>query len=88
MADLDWSRCDAVESVPGKVSGAWVFKDTRMPVQAVFENLMSGASPAEVMEWYGVTEAQMKAVLQFVSDSLEDAPGMSWKSERMHAHSV
>ena len=36
---LDWSQCPAVESIPGKVSGAWVFKDTRMPVSIVFENL-------------------------------------------------
>ncbi len=36
MATLDWSRCTAVESIPGKVSGAWVFKDTRMPVSTVF----------------------------------------------------
>jgi uncharacterized protein (DUF433 family) len=43
MAALDWSQCPAVESIPGKVSGAWVFKDTRMPVSIVFENLESGA---------------------------------------------
>lgn len=42
MSALDWSQCPAVESVPGKVSGAWVFKDTRMPVSAVFENLQDG----------------------------------------------
>ena len=39
MANLDWSQCPAVESVPGKVSGAWVLKGTRMPVSAIFENL-------------------------------------------------
>ena len=38
MANLDWSQCPAVESIPGKVSGAWVFRGTRMPVQTVFEN--------------------------------------------------
>ncbi|MGA2672737.1 MAG: DUF433 domain-containing protein [Terracidiphilus sp.] len=43
MANLDWSQCDAVESVPGKVSGAWVFKGTRMPVSAIFENIAAGA---------------------------------------------
>ena len=42
MATLDWSQCPAVESVPGKVSGAWVFKGTRMPVQTVFLNLEAG----------------------------------------------
>src|SRR5207248_7896307 len=39
MASLDWSQCSAVESIPGKVSGAWVLKGTRMPVSAIFENL-------------------------------------------------
>ena len=42
MAILDWSKCPAVESVPGRLSGAWVFRDTRMPVSAVFENLEAG----------------------------------------------
>ena len=51
MAILDWSQCPAVESVPGKVSGAWVFKDTRMPVSIVFENLQAGATIEEIMEW-------------------------------------
>ena len=40
----DWSKCPAVESVPGKVSGAWVFKDTRLPVSALFGNLAEGAT--------------------------------------------
>ncbi len=44
MANLDWSQCAAVESIPGRLSGAWVFRDTRMPVSAVFENLGAGAS--------------------------------------------
>ncbi|MBV8903483.1 MAG: DUF433 domain-containing protein [Acidobacteriia bacterium] len=52
MATLDWSQCPAVESIPGKVSGAWVFKDTRMPVSTVFENLESGATIDEIMEWF------------------------------------
>ena len=49
MASLDWSQCPAVESIPGKVSGAWVFKDTRMPVSIVFENLEAGATIDEIM---------------------------------------
>jgi len=53
MAPLDWSQCPAVESIPGKRSGAWVFKDTRMPVSTVFENLESGASMEE--SWSGST---------------------------------
>jgi len=54
---LDWSKCQAVESVPGKVSGAWVFRGTRMPVAAVFENLEDGLSIEEIMEQYDVTRA-------------------------------
>ena len=52
MANLDWSQCQcpAVESIPGKVSGAWVLKGTRMPVAAVFENLDAGASLDDIME--------------------------------------
>jgi uncharacterized protein (DUF433 family) len=53
MAILDWSQCSAVESIPGKVSGAWVFKDTRMPVALVFENLEAGATIDEI--WTGFT---------------------------------
>jgi uncharacterized protein (DUF433 family) len=71
MAALDWSQCPAVESVPGKVSGAWVFKDTRMPVSTVFENLESGASIEEIMEWFDVTREQIVAVLDFAARSLQ-----------------
>jgi hypothetical protein len=52
MATLDWSQCPAVESVPGKVSGAWVLKGTRMPVSAIFENLQAGASIDNIRHWY------------------------------------
>jgi uncharacterized protein (DUF433 family) len=50
MATLDWSQCAAVESIPGKVSGAWLFKGTRAPVSVVFDNLAAGASIAEIMD--------------------------------------
>ena len=73
MAVIDWSQCPAVESVPGKVSGAWVFRGTRMPVATVFENLEAGASVAEIMEWFDVTREQVVAVLEFAARSL-DAP--------------
>jgi uncharacterized protein (DUF433 family) len=52
MAALDSSQCAAVESIPGKVSGARVFNNTRMPVSIVFENLESGATADEIMEWF------------------------------------
>ena len=69
MANLDWSQCPAVESIPGKVSGAWVFKDTRMPVATVFENLGAGLTVEEVMEEFSVTREQINAVLHFAAKS-------------------
>lgn len=54
MAQIDWSQCLAVESIPGKVSGACVFTDTRMPVSIVFENLEAGATVAEIAEWFEI----------------------------------
>ncbi|MGP0076159.1 MAG: DUF433 domain-containing protein [Bryobacteraceae bacterium] len=71
MAMLDWSECPAVESVPGKVSGAWVFRGTRMPVAAVFENLEDGMTIDELVELYdGLTREQVQAVLEFAARSL------------------
>lgn len=72
MAALDWSQCPAVESVPGKVSGAWVFKNTRTPVSTVFENLQD-MTVEELMEEFGVTREQVQAVLQFAAQSAEGA---------------
>ena len=75
-AALDWSRCPIVESVPGKVSGAWVFKNTRMPVSVVFQNLEAGATIAEIVEWFDVTAEDVKTVIEFAARSLEaPAPG-------------
>jgi uncharacterized protein (DUF433 family) len=74
MAALDWSECSAVESIPGKVSGAWVFKDTRMPVSLVFENLEAGAKVDEIMEWFHLTRDQIVAVLEFAARSLDRPP--------------
>jgi uncharacterized protein (DUF433 family) len=72
MAALDWSQCPAVESVPGKVSGAWVFRGTRMPVAAVFENLQDGMSIDEIVRLYdGLTREQVQSVLEFAGRSLE-----------------
>ena len=73
MAVLDWSECAAVESVPGKVGGAWVFKATRTPVAIVFDNLEDGMTIDEVVEQFPVTREQIKAVLEFAARSL-DAP--------------
>ena len=73
MASLDWSKCHAVESVPGKVSGEWVFRDTRLPVATVIENL-EDLSIEEVMEQFDVTREQIAAVLEFVARSLRTSP--------------
>ena len=69
MASLDWSQCPAVESIPGKVSGAWVFKGTRLPVATVIENL-EDLSIDEIIEQFDVTREQVAAVLAFVAQSL------------------
>src|SRR5580658_7871168 len=74
MATLDWSQCPAVESVPGRRSGAWVFKDTRMPVASVFENLEAGSDIDEIIEQFHVTPEQIKAVLEFAARSLDAPP--------------
>ena len=71
MPVLDWSQCPAVESIPGKVSGAWVFRNTRMPVSIVFDNLEVGATVDEIVEWFDVTPEQVKAVIEFAARSLE-----------------
>jgi uncharacterized protein (DUF433 family) len=75
MANLDWSQCPVVESVPGKVNGAWVLKGTRMPVSAIFENIESGASIDDIMQWYeGLDREQVKAVIEFAVRSLDRLP--------------
>lgn len=68
---LDWSQCSAVESIPGKVSGAWVFKDTRMPVSIVFENLEAGVTIEEIRDWFHLTRQQIVSVLEFAARSLD-----------------
>jgi uncharacterized protein (DUF433 family) len=68
---LDWSQCEAVESVPGKMSGARVFRDTRLPLAAVFENLEDGLTIDHLIQLYdGLTREQVQAVLEFAARSL------------------
>ena len=69
MAPLDWSQCPAVESIPGKVSGAWVFRGTRLSVATVIENL-GDLSIDEVIDQFDVTREQVTAILEFVAESL------------------
>jgi uncharacterized protein (DUF433 family) len=71
---LDWSQCPAVERIPGKVGGAWLFTGTRVPVKALFENLEGGATVSEFIEWFpGVTLEQVEAVLEHAQRSLIEA---------------
>ena len=86
MATLDWSKCPAVESIPGKVSCAWVFRDTRLPVATVIENL-EDLSVEEVMEQFDVTREQITSVLDFVAQSL-NAPVPGQPSAPGDAHSL
>jgi uncharacterized protein (DUF433 family) len=86
MASLDWSQCAAVESIPGRVSGAWVFRDTRLPVATVIENL-EDLSVEEVMEQFDVTREQIAAVLEFVAQSLK-ASSLAQVSVPVNAHSL
>ncbi len=68
---LDWNQCPAVERIHGKVSGAWVFRATRVPMKALFENLEDGASVDEFLEWFpGVSHEQAVNVLEFAEKSL------------------
>jgi uncharacterized protein (DUF433 family) len=71
MLGLDWSQCAAIESVPGKMSGAWVFRGTRMPVATVFENLEAGGTIDEILEWFDISREQINAVLDFAARSLQ-----------------
>lgn len=84
MATLDWSQCPAVESIPGKVSGAWVFRGTRLPVATVIENL-EDLSVDEVMEQFDVSREQITAVLDFVAESLK-GPTAETLSSPVDAH--
>jgi len=71
---IDWSSCPAVERDPERVSGAWLFRGTRVPVTALFQNLEDGVQLAEFLELFpGVTLDQARAVLEHASQSLEVA---------------
>jgi uncharacterized protein (DUF433 family) len=66
-----WEQIDAVERDPSKVSGVWVFRGTRVPISALFENLRDGATIEEFLEWFpGVERAQVEAVLDYEIEML------------------
>ena len=67
---IDWSTCHAVERDPERVSGAWVFRGTRVPIAALFENLEDEAFVSQFVEWFpGVTLEQVRAVLEYAARS-------------------
>lgn len=71
LSMLDWSQCSAVERTVGKVSGAWLFKGTRVPVKALFENIEGGATVDNFLEWFpGVSREQVEAILDHAERSL------------------
>jgi uncharacterized protein (DUF433 family) len=71
---IDWSSCPAVERSPDRVSGAWLFKGTRVPVTALFQNLEDGAQLADFVKWFpGVSSEQARLVLEHAMHSLEAA---------------
>ncbi len=71
---MNWEQCGAIDRDPATVSGAWVFHGSRVPVQALFENLDDGATIDEFLQWFpGVTRAQVEDVLRFTSCSLASA---------------
>lgn len=75
MPALDWSQCPVVESIPGKVSGAWVLRGTRMPVSVIFENLAAGANIDDILQWFeGLDRGQVEAVIEFAARSLDVIP--------------
>jgi uncharacterized protein (DUF433 family) len=71
---IDWTTCTAVERDPDRISGNWVFRGTRVPVKALFENLEDGAQVADFVAWFpGVTMEQVRAVLEHAVQSLKVA---------------
>jgi len=71
---IDWAQCTAVESIPGKVSGAWVLKGTRTPVKVLFEGLEAGMSIEDVIEQFPVTREQIDRLMAFVARTLDRDP--------------
>ncbi len=71
---IDWNKCPEVEQNSDRVSGVWLFRGTRVPVKALFENLEDGAGVDDFLEWFpGITRQQVRAVLEYASAGLEVA---------------
>jgi uncharacterized protein (DUF433 family) len=70
LSMIDWSSCPAVERDPARMSGAWVFRGTRVPIAALFENLEDDASVHQFLEWFpGVSLEQARSVLEHAARS-------------------
>ena len=70
---MDWENCPGVESVPGKVSGNWVFTGTRLPLYVLFDNLAGGANIYDFVEWFdGADESEARAVLEYIAKDLRE----------------
>lgn len=68
---IDCTQCPTVERNPDRVSGAWIFKGTRVPVRALFENLQGGSRVEDFLQWFpGVSREQVNAVLRYAEESL------------------
>jgi uncharacterized protein (DUF433 family) len=87
MPTLDWAKCSAVESVPGRLNDAWVFRNTRMPVSAVFENLEAGVTIDEIVEQFDISHEEINEVLEFAARGL-DAPDPAPAGSALDAHSL
>ena len=87
VGGLDWSQCPTVESVPGRLNGAWVFRDTRMPVSAVFQNLEAGATVDEITEWFDISKELVIEILEFATRSVS-VPGPVQTAPVHDAHPV
>lgn len=73
---IDWSQCPVVESNPERVHGAWVFRNSRLPISIVFECLAKGATIEAIIEWYGgITREQIEQVV--ACDAAQTAPRLS-----------
>jgi uncharacterized protein (DUF433 family) len=87
-ATPDWSQCPAVESVPDRRSGAWVFKDTRTRVTTIFENLEAGSDIEKIIEQFHVTREQVQAVLEFAARRLDVPRVPEGASTSNNAHAL
>ena len=82
----NWNQCSAVERTPGRVSGAWVFSGTRIPLSALYENLAAGATIDEFVEWFpGVEKRQVRAVLEHEAQTLRSALAVEAPVRSAHA---